>query len=144
MATRDVVKAERAALYARMADKGISSDDLDATLKGDPRAYGIQAMNLINSNVNTPGRFRLHKETPPSGAFDGVNRTFSLAGAVMGRNIAVDYVTQATGACQPLTLTDNPNPTAGTFYLDTVNGCIVVGQAPLPDDTISVTYQSRR
>ena len=144
MATRDVVKAFRAELYARMANKGISSDDLDASLKGNPRAYGVQALNLINTSVNTPGRFRFHKECPPAGAFDGVNRTFSLAGAVLGRNIGVDHVTQSTGALVPLTLTDNPNPTAGTFYLDTVNGAIIVGMPPAASDTISVTYQTKR
>lgn len=144
MATRDVVKSERAALYERARQKGLSSDDLDAQLRGNPRLYSTGMLTLINQSVDTPGRYRMHHEAPPAGAFDGANATFSLAGAVLGRNITVDHVTQSTGALVPLTLTDNPNPVAGTFYLDVPNNAIVVGLAPQASDTLAVTYMTRR
>lgn len=144
MATRDVVKAQRAAVFTRAREKGLTSDDLDDTLKGNPRMYTNGMLTLINQAVDTPGRFRLHHEVPPSGAFDGANRTFSLAGVVLGKNVCVDHVVQSTGILTPLTLTDNPNPIAGTFYVDNVANAIIVGQAPQASDQVSVTYLTRR
>ena len=144
MATRDTVLAERASIYSRAREKGFSSDDLDTSLRGNPRLYANGMMTLINSSVDTPGRYRLKKELPPNGTFDGANATFYLAGAVLGKNIGVDHITQSTGAVTPLTLTDNPTPIAGSFYLDAPNGAIILGLAPQPLDNISVTYLARR
>lgn len=144
MATRDTVLAQRAELAKRAREKGISTEDLDTILKGNPRAYATQLTTLINQAVDTPGRYRLHSEVPPVGAFDGANRTFSLAGAVLGRNIIAMHVTQATGTLLPLGLTDNPNPPAGTFYLDATNNLVIVGQAPQALDSLAVIYLSRR
>lgn len=144
MATRETVLAQRAEIYTRARDKGLSSEDLDTSLRGNPRLYSTGMLNLINQSVDTPGRYRLKKETPPNGSFDYVNVTFSLAGAVLGKNIGVDHVVQSTGVLTPLTLTDNPTPLAGSFYLDVANGAIVLGLPPAPLDNISVTYLSRR
>lgn len=144
MSARDTVLGQRSELAQRARQKGISLEDLDTILKGNPRAYATQLTTLINQAADTPGRYRLHSETPPAGAFDGANRTFSLAGVVLGRNIIVMHVTQATGSLLPLTLTDNPNPVAGTFYLDVLNNAAIVGLAPAASDHLIVVYLTRR
>lgn len=144
MSTRDTVLAQRAEIAQRARAKGISTEDLDQILKGNPRAINQQLLTFINQAVDTPGRYRLHQEVPPNGAMDGANRTFSLAAAVLGRNIAVYHVVQSTGVLTPLTLTDNPNPVAGTFYLDVTNNQIVVGQPPESLDSLAVVYFTRR
>jgi len=109
------------------------------------RSVAQAAMRMLNDSVSRPDREQLLTVSPPAGAFDGVNKTFTLPEPVRGLNLAVIFndVSAATG--NPLIRTDNPTPGTGTFFFD-INAptVIVVGDAPDAGDNLVVVYKPVR
>lgn len=140
---RQQTRISRATRNQRAADKGVSLDNLKKENRST-QALAKDITMLTNESIPRLGsRQRLIQEDPPAGAFDGVNKDYTLSEKVLFNDLKVGHMKASGPSYTRLDRTSSTAPAAGQFYFDGVS-LIRVGEAPQPTDNLVVTYATER
>lgn len=143
MAThRDEVRAARHEINDVGKRHGINMDSERAKTGQNERTLMYETTKLINTQTPRADREQLElDDPPPTGAFDGVNQTFTLSAPVKGLNIRVIWVDSANNIGWPLVRTDSNTPGNHEFFFDPSNPTvIIVGNPPLVSDRLMAVF----
>lgn len=142
---RDTVRSNRSEKFRRAQDLGIDLDAERSKTGSTQRSMAFEAGKLINDPTPRQTRERLQIDDPPTGAFNGVNTTFTLSAPVVGGNIGVTWGDSTTPQTLPLVKTNTNPPASGEFFFDiNVPTIIIVGNPPQPADRLVATFVVKR
>jgi hypothetical protein len=134
MTYRDEVMDKLAERSARANELGKNIDDLR---KETRTTGGLLAQLTRGNNTPTPtaGHERLYAIDFATAVYNGTNVQFTVQREVLGENILLWHVVQASGSVTRLERTSNPAPSAGQFYFDGLF-TVRVGTAPQALDAL--------
>lgn len=128
MSYRNDVRADLATRSAAVKQRGINIEDI----RRESRSTGAtdaMTLRLLNEATPTPGHERHGYDDFAGQAFDGTNQDYTLSHQVLGQNINVWLIVQASGSLIRLTRTTNPAPSTNQFFFD---GLFTVRVNPAP------------
>lgn len=138
---RDNLRDARQRKLNRAKRMGIDLSEERTKPGSNARSLAIAASRLMSDGIPSTNRERLQSDTPPSGAFNGINTTFVLSDAAEGLNIVVDFMDVSINTLIPLVRTDTSPPGAGEFFFDiNAPSQIVVGTPPEAADALFVHF----
>jgi hypothetical protein len=131
---RDDIRQELATKAAAAKKLGINIDDIRKETR-HTGGVNAQITRAVNEPTPTEGHERIFAEDFADGVFNGTNQQYTLTRRILGQNLLVWHVVQASGSILRLERTSNPAPSAGQFYFDGVF-TIQVGTAPATLDSL--------
>jgi hypothetical protein len=131
---RDDVRQKQAELAAAAKDLGINVDDIRKETR-HTGGVAAQIIRAVNEPTPTEGHERIFADDFADGVFNGTNQEYQLSRRILGQNLLVWHVVQASGSIQRLEKTSNPAPSAGQFFFDDLF-TIRVGTAPATLDSL--------
>lgn len=114
---RDAVRARQALGAALARKQGLNVDDIRKESRGS-QATGTMIARLACDPTPTQGHERIAADDFVGQTFDGTNSEFTLSRSVLGQNIIMWRVDQASGSLQRLARTSNPAPSGNEFWFD--------------------------
>lgn len=142
MTHRDEVRAARHEINKVGVEHGIDMASERAKTGANERTLVFETTKLINTQTPRVDREQQQlDDPPPTGAFDGVNQTFTLSAPVKGLNIHVIWHDSANNTSWPLVRTDSNTPGNHEFFFDrSTPTIIIVGNPPLVEDRLMAVY----
>lgn len=141
---RDNLRAARQKIVNECRRLGIDLTEERVVYGGNTRALMVAARRLVNELTPRVTQELLVVDAPPAGAFNGVNKTFTLSGVVAGRNVRVTWGDTTANLTKVLLLTDANPPATGEFHFDISKPSqIITGDAPAAGDVLVVTFKTR-
>lgn len=138
MAYRDTVRTKKATRDAAVRKIGVNVDDIRKESRG-ASSVGAMLSRQLNEATPTAGHERIYDDDFVGQVFDGTNNEYAISRRVLGENIIVKHVVQASGSGVRLEKTSNPAPSAGQFWFDGLF-TIRVGTAPAALDGLWAAY----
>jgi hypothetical protein len=138
MSIRDTVREANAVLAKQAAQLGLNIDDIRRESRSD-QAVASMIVRLSNSPTPTQGHERIYQDDFAGQTFNGTNSDFTITRDVLGQNILLNRVEQATGTLMPLRRTSNPAPGGDEFWFDGFF-TVRVGTPPQSLDALLATY----
>jgi len=135
---RDAVRTKQAESAAASKKQGGNVDDVRRESRGS-QATGAMLIRNVNDSTPTQGHERLATDDFVGQVFDGTNTEFTISRSVLGQNIALVRIDQASGSLIRLDKTTNPAPSANQFWFDGFF-TVRVGTPPQPLDGILAYY----
>lgn len=114
---RDQVRTKQAQQASRARQQGINVDDVRKESRG-LQATGAMVSRLVNESTPTQGHERIYADDFVGQTFNGTNNEFTVSRRVLGQNILMWRVDQASGTLIPLVRTTNPAPAGEQFFFD--------------------------
>ena len=136
--SRDTVRSTKATRDAAIRQRGINIEDIRKESR-TTQAVGGMLTRALNESSPTQGHERLYDDDFVGQVFDGTNADYTLTRRVLGQNVKLLHVVQASGSALRLTKTTNPAPSAGQFWFDGFF-TVRVGTAPAALDGLVATY----
>lgn len=137
-AYRDAVRSKQAESSATAKRLGKNVDDVRRESRGS-QATGAMITRLANDPTPTQGHERQVADDFVGQVFDGTNTDFTISRRVLGQNIHMHRVDQASGSLIRLDKTTNPAPSANQFWFDDLF-TVRVGTPPQPLDALLASY----
>lgn len=128
MSYRDTVRAQHATRDAQVRTLGINIEDVRKESRSN-QGTASMTTRLMNEPTPTQGHERHGYDDFAGQAFDGTNQDYTLSHRVLGQNINVWLIVQASGSLIRLTKTTNPAPSTNQFFFD---GLFTVRVNPAP------------
>lgn len=135
---RDQVRTKQAETANEARKLGINVDDIRKESRG-LQSTGAMITRLANESTPTAGHERIYADDFAGQTFDGTNSEFTITRSVLGQNILLWRVDQATGTLIPLNRTSNPAPSGQQFWFDGFF-TVRVGTAPGSLDGLLAVY----
>lgn len=135
---RDAVRTKQAESAAKARALGINVDDVRKESRG-LQATGAMVTRLVNESTPTQGHERIYSDDFVGQTFNGTNSEFTISRTVLGQNILMWRVDQASGSLQRLARTSNPAPGGNEFWFDGFF-TVRVGTAPQLLDGLLAVY----
>ena len=140
MTYRDDTILKQAQIAQAAKKRGINIDDLRKESRSE-QGVNAQIVRAINSTTPTAGHERLGADDFAGQVFNGTNDSYTLSRKVLGQNILVWHIVQATGTATPLARGSNPAPSGSSFYFDGAF-TVRVGTAPAALDGLIAAYMT--
>ena len=135
---RDRIRAKQAETAAEVRKQGINVDDIRRESRG-LQATGAMLARLANESTPTAGHERIYGIDFLGQVFNGTNQDFTISRRVLGKNILVWRVDQASGSLIALAKTTNPAPSGEQFWFDDIF-TVRVGTPPQSLDGLLAVY----
>jgi len=135
---KDFIRTKQAQTASAVRKVGVNVDDIRRESRGT-QATGAMLTRMVNQSTPTAGHERIHEDDFVGQTFDGTNSEFTITRRVLGENILLGWVQQATGTRVPLARTSNPAPSGAQFWFDGLF-TVRVGTPPAAFDSLTATY----
>jgi hypothetical protein len=137
---RNTTRTNRAIASARAREIGINVDDVRRESRSTI-ATDAMITRMANESTPTQGHERLSFDDFAGQTFDGTNTSFTISKLVLGENIQLWRIDQASGSLIRLAKTSNPAPSGNQFWFDGFF-TVRVGTAPQLLDGLLAAYVS--
>lgn len=142
---RDLVRGPRNRLFTQARTMGIDLSEERQKPGSNQRSLAQAAKRMMNDGVPRIGQADQVTDNPPAGAFNSVNKTFTLSAPVAGVNIVIVFGHVTAGTTSPLARSASNPPATGEFYFDMNNPTtVILGVAPDPADAVIAVYKTTR